>query len=339
MKKIVGYIIICVLFAWSLLGTYFGIKFAIINSDLKGVSEYIEIIKEKDKTNIQLTKERDGWLLSYTLEKEENEARKELVVSLLEDISILENEKINNEENSILIEQLNFEISELQSRVKELNDIITLKDEQLALLQSEIDRLTLLLLEYEKTSNNLNVEGIEEAIKQNTGENTIELKYISDVDGWIFATSGNYLYFANIYDCGFEGEFSSENLISCIADVENVYFLRCTSLSVLIKDVAKNSAYSSFLSNVYFLDMFYNLGDDGENVFLMSAMFVIRLDGKVEMLSSDVVFAQSAENYSIAEMLCVSVLGFSGLKENINSSIYTTAMSEGETGLFEDNLL
>ena len=111
-KKIFGYIVIICLFAGSIAGIYFGIRFAQVSNELKSDAEYIEQIDdlqlELSQVNESLTEANNKYSLLVT----ENEQNKQTIA----DYTVLISEKDTQ------IQTLEGEKQSLLSQIEDLNE-------------------------------------------------------------------------------------------------------------------------------------------------------------------------------------------------------------------------
>lgn len=147
MKKVLGYIMIIILFAGSIAGIVFGVKFKNVNDKYQNSTdtEYIEQLEQtiKNLTNYQeelllqidnLTKENQEYILKN---KELNNTVTTLTGQVDNLTKQVEEYSVTIEENNTTISLLEEEIDELKNDISENQTLINELNEQIELLKSQ----------------------------------------------------------------------------------------------------------------------------------------------------------------------------------------------------------
>lgn len=130
-KKIFGYIVIICLFAGSIAGIYFGIRFAQVSKELKSDSEYIEQIDYLELELSQVNKSLTEANNKYSLLVAENEQNKQTIADY----------SVSIEEKNSQIQSLEGNISELQGQISTMNGQISTLETEKADLLAQIEDL------------------------------------------------------------------------------------------------------------------------------------------------------------------------------------------------------
>lgn len=257
-KKIFGYIVIICLFAGSIAGIYFGIRFAQVSNELKSDAEYIEQIDdlqlELSQVNDSLTEANNKYSLLVTENEQNKQTIADYTVLISEkdtQIQTLEGEKQSllsqiedlNEEHLSKVEELNSQISTLTSEKNDLlSDIEALEEEieanetviaqyesQILTLQNEVTRLTGLLEGYEDIKNGTfevsfyDGEVLVATRVATNGKTVTDVPTYSkegyDFDGWALSSTPNVV-------CDVSGYAVTENttFVAVLTELHSVSF-------------------------------------------------------------------------------------------------------------------
>lgn len=197
MKKVIGYIIILILFAGSIAGIVFGIKYKNVNDEYQN-SNNIEYVQQLEQTIEDLTNYQEELLLqidNLTKENQEyisrNEDLNNTVTTLTGQVDNLtkqiEEYTVTIEENNTTISSLEEEIdalkndnSENQTLINELNEQIESLQSQNATLQETIDNhlVTISTLNGTIETLNLTIENLKDdknSLQQSINELTSQV--------------------------------------------------------------------------------------------------------------------------------------------------------------------
>ncbi len=147
MKKVIGYIVILILFAGSIAGIVFGVKYKNINDEYQN-SNNIEYVQQLEQTIEYLTNYQEELLLqidNLTKENQEyiskNEDLNNTVTTLTRQVDNLtkqvEEYTVTIEENNTTISSLEEEIDELENDISENQTLINELNEQIESLKSQ----------------------------------------------------------------------------------------------------------------------------------------------------------------------------------------------------------
>ena len=240
MKKVIGYIMIVLLFAGSIAGIYFGIKYNGVKNDKANIDAYKQQIEEltnnvKDLTSDiedleSLVASQEETITGLTGEKSELEAT---ITSLNETIS-----------------SLTAQVEEYQSQIETLNSTIASKDELLeeysstiANLQSQIESLNATI-----TSLNNMITYYEELIASYdfAGKSIITFKVKDNVYDVIVAESDETFHYdvtdPSLIGYTFTG-WSSDN--ETTIDLQNTTFSQDTTLYALFEEKTETYTVNS----------------------------------------------------------------------------------------------
>ena len=197
MKKVIGYIVILILFAGSIAGIVFGIKYKNVNDEYQN-SNNIEYVQQLEQTIEDLTNYQEELLLqidNLTKENQEyisrNEDLNNTVTTLTGQVDNLtkqvEEYTVTIEENNTIISSLEEEIdalkndnSENQTLINELNELIESLQSQNATLQETIDNhlVTISTLNGTIDTLNLTIENLKDdknSLQQSINELTSQV--------------------------------------------------------------------------------------------------------------------------------------------------------------------
>ena len=240
MKKVIGYIMIVLLFAGSIAGIYFGIKYNSVKNDKANIDAYKQQIEELTNNVKDLTSDIED-LESLVASQEET------ITGLTGDKSELEATITSLNET---ISSLTVQVEEYQSQIETLNSTIASKDELLeeysstiANLQSQIESLNATI-----TSLNNMITYYEELIASYdfAGKSIITFKVKDNVYDVIVAESDETFHYdvtdPSLIGYTFTG-WSSDN--ETTIDLQNTTFPQDTTLYALFEEKTETYTVNS----------------------------------------------------------------------------------------------
>ena len=240
MKKVIGYIIIVLLFAGSIAGIYFGIKYNGVKNDKANIDAYKQQIEELTNNVKDLTSDIED-LESLVASQEE------AITGLTGDKAELEATITSLNET---ISSLTAQVEEYQSQIETLNSTIASKDELLEEYSSTIANLQSQIESLNATISNLNnmITYYEELIASYdfAGKSIITFKVKDNVYDVIVAESDETFHYdvtdPSLIGYTFTG-WSSDN--ETTIDLQSTTFPQDTTLYALFEEKAETFTVNS----------------------------------------------------------------------------------------------
>ncbi len=149
-KQIFGYIMVVILFIWSIFGIFFCVKWETNKDKVNSVNEYIQLVEDMQDVVDSLKLENAKLKFDFSNLTTENEENKELVVTITNNFNDLQ-ERYNALSSEL--ETFRQKNADLLSSNEELNTMVENLQTEMLDLQNEITRLNGLLAGYEDIKN------------------------------------------------------------------------------------------------------------------------------------------------------------------------------------------